>query len=104
MSENEQILKGIDDPEYPIYEMYTDENGNPVAHISRKVTILTQEESKRVLERFKNLEAENEKLRKLFTDFWKWADPPFALKSGTFEQFMEICDRAYELSLIECPA
>ena len=49
-------------------------------------------------------DAENTKLRALFTDFWKWADPPFALKSGTFEQFMEICDRAYELSLIECPA
>lgn len=50
------------------------------------------------------LEDENEKLRKLFTDFWKWADPPFALKSGTYEQFMEICDRAHELGLLEIGA
>lgn len=42
---------------------------------------------------------ENAKLRKLFSDFWAWADPPFALKSGTFEQFMEIVDRARELGM-----
>lgn len=42
---------------------------------------------------------ENAKLRKLFSDFWAWANPPFALKSGTFEQFMEIADRARELGM-----
>ena len=40
---------------------------------------------------------ENDKLRMLFTDFWTWADPPFALDSGTFEQFMEIVEQAREL-------
>ena len=44
---------------------------------------------------------ENAKLRKLFADFWAWADPPFALKSGTFEQFMEISDRARELGILK---
>lgn len=47
---------------------------------------------------------ERSQLRELFTDFWKWADPPFALKSGTFEQFMEIVDRAHELGLLEHPS
>lgn len=42
---------------------------------------------------------ENAKLRKLFTDFWTWADPPFALNSGTLEQFMEIVEQARELGL-----
>lgn len=94
----------MSEPDYPIFEMHTDERGNPSVRISDKVTLLTKEQSEQVLERFKSLEAENDKLRELFTDFWKWADPPFALKSGTFEQFMEIVDRAHELGLLETGA
>lgn len=47
------------------------------------------------------LGTENDRLRELFVDFWTWADPPFALKSGTFEQFMEIAERAREMGLVQ---
>ena len=47
------------------------------------------------------LGTENDRLRELFTDFWRWADPPFALGSGTFEQFMEIAERAREMGLVQ---
>lgn len=42
---------------------------------------------------------ENAKLRKLFNEFWAWADPPFALDSGTFDEFMAIVEQARELGL-----
>lgn len=57
--------------DYPIFEMHTDEHGNPSVRISDKVALLTQEQSKRVLERFKSLEAENAKLRALLSSYWK---------------------------------
>lgn len=47
------------------------------------------------------LGTENDRLRELFVDFWTWADPPFALKSGTFDQFMEIAERAREMGLVQ---
>lgn len=47
------------------------------------------------------LETENAELRKLFRDFWKWADPPFALKSGSFEEFMGIAERAQAMGLLK---
>lgn len=47
------------------------------------------------------LGTENDRLRELFIGFWRWADPPFALRSGTFEQFMEIAERAREMGLVQ---
>ncbi len=55
----------MSEPDYPIFEMNTDERGNLSVRISDKVTLLTQKQSKQVLERFKSLEAENSKLREL---------------------------------------
>lgn len=43
--------------------------------------------------------AENAKLREWCNDFWKWADPPFALKSGTFDEYMTLVERAVELGV-----
>lgn len=45
--------------------------------------------------------AENAKLREWCSDFWKWADPPFALKSGTFDEYMALVERAVELGVIK---
>lgn len=39
-----------------IFESYVDEHGNPHVQISQKVTVLTQEQSEQVLERFKHME------------------------------------------------
>ena len=47
------------------------------------------------------LQAENAKLREWCSDFWKWADPPFALKSGTFDEYMALGERAVELGVIK---
>jgi len=46
-----------------------------------------------------DLKAENAKLREWCNDFWKWADPPFALKSGTFDEYMTLVERAVELGV-----
>jgi len=48
-----------------------------------------------------DLKAENAKLREWCSDFWKWADPPFALKSGTFDEYMALVERAVELGVIK---
>ena len=47
-------------------------------------------------ERLATAETESAKLRELFRDFWEWADPPFALRSGTFDEFLAIVDRMRE--------
>ena len=47
------------------------------------------------------LKSENAKLREWCSDFWKWADPPFALKSGTFDEYMALVERAVELGVIK---
>lgn len=45
------------------------------------------------------IKAENDKLREWCSDFWKWADPPFALKSGTFDEYMTLVERAMKLGI-----
>ena len=50
-------------------------------------------------ERLATAETESAKLRELFIDFWKWADPPFALRSGTFDELLAIVDRMRELGI-----
>lgn len=45
------------------------------------------------------LEKEIEQLRNLFRDFWTWADPPFALNSGSIEGFESIYERARKLDI-----
>ena len=39
------------------------------------------------------------KLRELFRDFWKWADPPFALRSGTSDELLAIVSRMSKLGV-----
>lgn len=55
----------MSEPDYPIFEIHTDERGRLTVRISNKFTLLTQDQSEQVLERFKSLEAENSKLRDL---------------------------------------
>jgi len=56
-------------------------------------------EAERLCDENERLEAENAKLREWCNDFWKWADPPFALKSGTFDEYMTLVERAVELGV-----
>lgn len=49
--------------------------------------------------KLENLQSENDKLREWCSDFLKWADPPFALKSGTFDEYMTLVERAMKLGI-----
>lgn len=62
-------------------------------------SIACAECGKRARDERDRLQAENDKLREWCSDFWKWADPPFALKSGTFDEYMTLVERAMELRI-----
>ncbi|MBR2684416.1 MAG: hypothetical protein IKE22_14265 [Atopobiaceae bacterium] len=61
--------------------------------------ILTAGEVKEVEGHIDQLKSENAKLREWCSDFWKWADPPFALRSGTFDEYMTLVERAMKLGI-----
>lgn len=53
-----------------IFETNTDENGNVSVRISRKVQVLTNEEADSILVKYKRMESENAKLRKLVKEWY----------------------------------